>query len=50
MGLHYKLFTFSEEDYRTASLIMEGGTHPDDGHPLEMVIGGIEVPTPPDLE
>ena len=49
MGLHRKLYTFSEDDYRQAGLIMEGGTHPDDGQPLEMVIGGIEGPKAPDL-
>lgn len=45
-GLHRKLYTFSQEDYRQAGLVFNG-PHPEDGQPLEVVFGAPEgVPTP----
>ena len=48
-GLHLKLFTFSQDDYRQAGLIFNGN-HPEDGQPLEVVFGAPEGFRPPDLE
>lgn len=48
-GMRRKLYTFSQKDYRQASIIWNG-MHPDDGQPLEFIRGAMEgVPTP-DLE
>ncbi len=46
---HLKLYTFSQTDYQQAGLIFNG-PHPEDGQPLEFVIGHPQGFTPPDLE
>ena len=49
LGLHRKLYTFSQEDYRQAGLIFNG-QHPEDGSELEVVFGAIEGFPAPDLD
>lgn len=48
-GLHRKLFTFSENDYRQAGLVFNG-PHPEDGQELEVIYGAPEGHPIPDLE
>ena len=48
-GLHRILYQFSPQDYPRAAEIWNG-PHPEDGTPLEYVIGGPEGFTPPDLD
>ncbi|MEJ5964186.1 manganese catalase family protein [Pedobacter immunditicola] len=48
-GLHRKLYTFSQDDYRQAGIIWNG-SHPEDGSELEVVFGAIEGAPAPDLE
>lgn len=49
IGLHRKLYTFSQEDYQTAGIIWNG-KHPEDGSDLEVVFGSPEGYAPPDLD
>lgn len=46
---HLKLYTFSKTDYQQAGLIFNG-PHPEDGQPLEFVIGHPQGFTPPALD
>ncbi len=48
-GLHRKLYTFSQDDYKQAALIFNG-PHPEDGKPLEVIFGAPEGFPAPDLE
>jgi Mn-containing catalase len=48
--MHLKLYTFSQHDYKQAGMIWEGGTHPEDGQPLEFIQGSMEGYPAPDLE
>lgn len=48
-GVHRRLYTFSEEDYRKAGLVFNG-PHPEDGQPLEVVFGAPAGSPAPDLE
>ncbi|PDO11496.1 MAG: manganese catalase [Candidatus Reconcilbacillus cellulovorans] len=48
-GIHRKLYTFSETDYREIGRIWKG-RHPIDGSPLEVVRGMPEGAPAPDLE
>ncbi|WP_310394566.1 manganese catalase family protein [Hymenobacter sp.] len=48
-GLHRKLYTFSQDDYRQAGIIWNG-VHPDDNQPLELIHGAMEGSPAPDLE
>jgi Mn-containing catalase len=48
-GIHRRLYSFSAEDYRQAGMIWTG-THPEDGQPLEFVVGAPEGAPAPDLE
>ncbi len=49
MGLHTKLYTFSQDDYQQAGIIWNG-VHPEDGQPLEVIQGAPEGFKPPDLD
>jgi Mn-containing catalase len=46
---HLKLYSFSPQDYREAGIVFNG-KHPEDGQPLEFVIGNPPGFTPPDLD
>ena len=48
-GMHRKLYTFSQDDYRQAGIIWNG-VHPDNGQPLELIHGAMEGVPAPDLE
>lgn len=48
-GMHRRLYTFSQDDYRQAGIVFDG-THPEDGQPLEVVFGSPEGVPAPDLE
>ena len=48
-GMHRKLYTFSQDDYRQAGIIWNGN-HPEDGKPLEFIHGAMEGVPAPDLE
>jgi Mn-containing catalase len=48
-GIHLRLYTFSQEDYRKAGIIFNG-THPEDGQKLEVVFGAPEGYPCPDLD
>ena len=48
-GMHRKLYTFSQDDYKQAGIIWNG-VHPDDGQPLEFLHGAMEGSPAPDLE
>jgi Mn-containing catalase len=48
-GLHRRLYTFSQDDYRQAGMVFEG-PHPEDGQPLEVVFGSPEGVPAPDLD
>ena len=48
-GMHRKIYTFSQEDYRQAGIIWNG-VHPDDGQPLELIHGAMEDMPVSDLE
>lgn len=48
-GIHRKLYTFSQEDYRKAGLVFNGN-HPEDGLPLEVVFGSPQGVPAPDLD
>jgi Mn-containing catalase len=49
MGVHRKLYTWSDQDYRDIGLIWKGN-HPSDGQPLEVVEGAPEGGPVPDLD
>ena len=48
-GMHRKLYTFSQDDYRQAGIIWNGN-HPEDGKPLEFIHGAMEGVPALDLE
>ncbi|UOE92600.1 manganese catalase family protein [Alkalihalobacillus sp. LMS39] len=48
-GIHRKLYTWSETDYRDIDKIWKG-THPEDGSPVEVIIGSPEGVPVPDFE
>jgi Mn-containing catalase len=49
LGLHRRLYTFSQDDYQKAGIIFNG-PHPEDGSPLEVVFGAPEGFPAPDLD
>ncbi|MFC4022479.1 manganese catalase family protein [Oceanobacillus longus] len=48
-GVHTRLYTFSEKDYRDIDKIWKGA-HPESGEPLEVVIGAPQGEPVPDYE
>ncbi|WP_341280872.1 manganese catalase family protein [Paenibacillus sp. FSL H8-0537] len=51
-GVHTKLYTYSDNDFKTIDQIWKG-THPEDGQPLEVIHGvpkGVPVPEYPEVE
>lgn len=49
MGVHRKLYTWSDNDYKDIALIWKG-THPSDGKPLEVIKGTPEGGPVPELD
>lgn len=49
MGVHRKLYTWSDNDYKDIALIWKG-THPSDGQPLEVIEGTPEGGPVPELD
>lgn len=48
-GEHLKLYSFSKDDYQQAGMVFTGN-HPEDGKPLEFVLGTPEGAAVPDLD